>query len=189
MKRMAYAFAAALVAGCTTAPAERPGTQAGQLEQVVESYFDATLEMNPVIATFIGDHRFNDQLPNMLDEEFLDRAAALERDYLERIRDIDASKLEGQDRITYDVFLLDREWGVEGERFPAHLIPINQFYGLHNFFAMLGSGQSAQPFATVKDYDNWLGRDDGFVVIMEQIEKHIAHGIAEGVTQPRLLTV
>src|SRR5690606_1874128 len=94
MKRMAYAFAAALVAGCTTAPAERPGTQAGQLEQVVESYFDATLEMNPVIATFIGDHRFNDQLPNMLDEEFLDRAAALERDYLERIRDIDASKLE-----------------------------------------------------------------------------------------------
>ena len=36
--------------------------------------------------------------------------------------------------------------------------PINQFGSFASFFAQLGSGTSAQPFKTVKDYDNWLKR-------------------------------
>jgi len=192
MKRIAFFLhpflAIALIAGCASEQAgQRTGTEAERLEQVVESYFDKTLEMNPIFATFIGDHRFNDQLPNSLGEEYLDRAIALEKEYLAKIRDIAPAALEGQDRITYDVFKINREWAIEGDRFPSHLVPLNQFYGLHSFFAVLGSGQSAQPFRTVEDYENWLGRVDGFVVIMDQAEENFRDGVKKGVVQPKVI--
>jgi uncharacterized protein (DUF885 family) len=49
----------------------------------------------------------------------------------------------------------------------------------------LGSGTNAQPFATVKDYDNWLGRLDGFIVWMDQAIVNMREGMAKGVVQPR----
>lgn len=182
-------LALAMLAGCATQNAgqETATTEAERLNQVVENYFDKTLEMNPVFATFIGDHRFNDQLPNSLAEDYRDKALALEKEYLAKIRNIDPAALEGQDRITYDVFKINREWAIEGERFPGHLVPLNQFYGLHSFFAVLGSGQSAQPFKIVEDYENWLGRVDGFTVIMDQAETNFREGVEKGVVQPKVI--
>lgn len=177
-----------LLAGCSSQPAvNATGSASDQLDAVVEGYFDATLELNPVYATFIGDPRFNDRLPNSLGEDHRARALALEEDYLAKIRAIDPAGLNDQDRLTYEVFRLNREWAIEGERYPGHLIPINQFYSMPNFMAMLGSGQSAQPFRTVADYENWLGRIDGFVVLMEQAQENMREGIRTGITQPRAI--
>lgn len=189
MRKLVLSLAVLLFAGCATtkSPEQTAASEVERLKQVVESYFDATLEMNPVFATFIGDHRFDDQLPNSLGEEYQQQALALEKEYLAKIRDINPDLLQGQDRITYDVFKLNREWALEGEQFPAHLVPLNQFYGLHSFFAVLGSGQSAQPFKTVEDYENWLGRVDGFVVIMDQAEENFRKGVEKGVLQPKVI--
>lgn len=189
MRRLVLSLALVLFAGCATveSPEQTSASEAERLEQVVENYFDRTLEMNPVFATFIGDHRFDDQLPNSLGEEYQQASLALEKEYLAKIRDIDADLLQGQDRITYDVFKLNREWAIEGEHFPGHLAPLNQFYGLHSFFAVLGSGQSAQPFKTVEDYENWLGRVDGFTVIMDQAEENFRKGVEQGVLQPKVI--
>lgn len=189
MKRLVLSLALVLAAGCATteSPEQTAASEAERLETVVESYFDKTLEMNPIFATFIGDHRFDDQLPNSLGEEYQQEALALEKEYLAKIRDINPELLQGQDRITYDVFKLNREWAIEGDRFPAHLVPLNQFYGLHSFFAVLGSGQSAQPFSTVEDYENWLGRVGGFTVIMDQAEENFRKGVEQGVLQPKVI--
>lgn len=190
MKRIATVALAAVLSACASQPSvvtKNPEAESERLETIVESYFDKTLEMNPVYATFIGDHRWDDRLPNSLGEAYREDAIALEREYLAKIRTIDPSLLSGQDRITYDVFKINREWALEGEEFPSHLIPINQFYSLPNFFAVLGSGQSAQPFKTVEDYENWLGRVDGFEVIMDQAAENFREGIRQGVTQPRVI--
>ena len=40
-----------------------------QLDDLVEAYFEDELELNPLLATFIGDHRYDDQLPNILGPE------------------------------------------------------------------------------------------------------------------------
>lgn len=190
MRPIALAAAFAAIAGCATqspvSVADRQ-QEAERLDTIVENYFDESLEMNPVYATFIGDHRFDDRLPNMLGPEFREQALELEREYLEKVRHIDASLLEGQDRITYDVFKLNREWAIEGAQFPAHLVPVNQFYSLPNFFAVLGSGQSAQPFNTVEDYENWLGRIDGFEVLMRQAVTNFREGVRQGVVLPKAI--
>ena len=78
--------------------------------------------------------------------------------YLAKARAIGADGLTGQDRLSFDVFTLNRESALEDLKFPERLMPVNQFYNLANTFAQLGSGKGAQPFATVKDYDDWLAR-------------------------------
>jgi len=85
------------------------------------------------------------------------------------------------------MFRLNREQSLEGERFPGHLQPINQFYSTLNSFVQLGSGTSIHPFKTVKHYDDWLSRIDGFVVYADQAIENMQEGVRQGVVQPRIL--
>ncbi len=157
------------------------------LKALVDEYFEENLELNPLFGVFIGDYRYNDRLENSLGKDHRDKSLAMEKQYLDALIEIDPSGLDGQDRLSYEVFKLDRESAIEGARYPSHLVPINQMFSLPNFMPVLGSGKSAQPFATVEDYDNFLIRLDGFVVISDQAIANMREGIEEGIVQPRVV--
>jgi uncharacterized protein (DUF885 family) len=101
---------------------------------------------------------------------------------------VDRAALTEADRITYDVFKSGREREIEGFRFRDDLIPLNQFYSTPNSFAQLGSGNGLQPFKTVKDYDDFLKRVDGFVAWTDQAIVNMREGVKKGYTLPRVLT-
>ncbi len=61
--------------------------------------------------------------------------------------------------------------------FPTRLLPVDQFYNIANSLAQLGSGTSAQPFVTVKDYDDWLRRAARAPVIFEQAIVNMREGM------------
>jgi uncharacterized protein (DUF885 family) len=67
------------------------------------------------------------------------------------------------------------------------LLPIDQFSNIANSMAQFGSGTSAQPFVTVKDYDDWLRRAARAPVIFEQAILNMREGMKEGLVQPRVL--
>ncbi len=157
---------------------------AERLLTLVDQYFEENLELNPVTATFIGDHRYDDRLANNIGPEHRAAELALERRYLAALGEIDPAELEGQNLLTYEVFRLGREEAIEGFEFPGHLLPVNQMFSIPSLVAMLGSGRSAQPFATVADYDNFLGRIDGFVVWVDQAIRNMREGVEKGVVQP-----
>ena len=121
-------------------------------------FWEENLKLNPLTATFAGDPRYNAELPNFLAPEFEEKTRAFEQKYLDRARAIGTEGLTGQDRLSYDIFTLNRESALEELEFPDRLLPIDQFYNIANSFAQFGSGTSAQPFVTVKDYDDWLKR-------------------------------
>lgn len=56
--------------------------------------------------------------------------------------------------------------------------------GAHNTFAGFGSGQSAQPFNTVADYENFIKRADGFVKWLASVEQSMAQGVKYDVVLP-----
>jgi len=141
----------------TPAAATQPAP-AQQLNTLVEEYYDKFLELNPLNATFIDDHRYDDRLANDLSPDWMAKSLALEKDYLAKVQALDGSTLTGQDRLSYDIFLRDRRTAIESYDYPGELIPVNQFFSLPNFFAMLGSGTSVQPFATYDDYQHFLSR-------------------------------
>ncbi len=100
---------------------------------------------------------------------------------------IDNGDLNGQDLLSYEIFRLDRETSIAGERFPGELLPLNQSFSLANFFAVMGSGQSVQPFATVSDYENFLSRADDFIEYLDQAIINMRIGMERGVVQPRVV--
>lgn len=157
------------------------------LHALFEEYFERNLELNPMNATFIGDDRYNDRYANSIGPEYRAAALAMDEEFLSRLEAIERESLSRQDQLSYDMFRLEREQSIEGYQYPGHLQPINQFWSPMNLFAMLGSGKSVQPFRTVKDYDDWLSRIDGFVVYVDQAIENMKEGMRTGVVQPRIL--
>ncbi len=163
-------------------------TAAGpELHALFADHFERTLEMNPTYASFIGDHRYNDRLANQNSPEYIAKSKALDEEFLQRLLTIDREALDYQDQLSFDLFRINREQAIEGYRFPSHLQPINQFYSLTSFFVQLGSGSSAHPFKTVKDYDDFLSRADDFSTNIDQVITNMKLGLQQGVTQPRIL--
>src|SRR5262249_2318284 len=81
----------------------------------------------------------------------------------------------------------DLKLGLEGDRYPGWMQPINQFGSMASFFAQMGSGGSIQPFKTTKEYENWLKRAHAAVPIFDGMIRNMKIGIEKGVVQPRAL--
>jgi uncharacterized protein (DUF885 family) len=196
-QHLGLSFACALLAACagqptSPSPASDAATAAtvpvdagAQLDAVFDQYFEDVLRLNPLLATYIGDHRYDDQLPNSLGPEYRTEVRVLNERYLAAALAVDPATLSPADRISHDIFVRERRRALESERYPDHLLPLNQIGGLLTTMPTLGSGTNAQPFATAEDYDKWLRRLDGLVVWMDQAIVNMREGMALGVVQPR----
>ena len=161
--------------------------RAADLGKLYGEFWEENLKLNPITATFAGDPRYNAELPNLYSLEYQEQTRAFHQGYLDRARAIGVEGLTGQDRLSYEIFTLNRESALEDLKFPERLLPIDQFYNIANQFAQLGSGTSAQPFLTVKDYDDWLKRASRAPVLFEQAIVNMREGMKAGVVQPRVL--
>ena len=160
---------------------------AAELDKMYDDYWEASLVLNPIQATFVGDPRYNDRLPNFLSAQSRKDQHDFDQQWLDKITAVDASALDGQARLSYDIFVRERKLSLEGERFPGWMQPINQFSNFTQFVAQLGSGSSAQPFVTVKDYDNWLARANAAPALFDTAIGNMREGMKAGVVQPKVL--
>ncbi|KAF1721124.1 DUF885 domain-containing protein [Pseudoxanthomonas wuyuanensis] len=171
-------------AASTQAPAS---TKAAQLNQLYAQYWEESLELNPLRATFQGDPRYNDRLPNFLSADYRQQSHEFTAGWLEKIEAVGADGLGGQDLLSYEIFVEKAKRELEGERFPGWMQPVNQFYNIASTVVQLGSGTGAQPFKTVQDYDNWRKRAARVPVLFDQAIANMREGMQAGVVQPRAL--
>ncbi|MCD7097358.1 DUF885 family protein [Stenotrophomonas sp. MMGLT7] len=170
-------------------PAAAPVKQdkAAQLNRLYDAYWEASLRLNPLQATFQGDDRYNDQLPNFLSAAFRQQSHDFTVEWLGKVQAIGADGLSGQDLLSYEIFVRDANSALQAEKFPSWMMPVNQFYNIASIAVMLGSGTGAQPFRTVQDYDNWSRRSLGIPPLFDQAIANMRQGMAAGVVQPRVL--
>jgi uncharacterized protein (DUF885 family) len=178
---------ASLLLFAAHAGAAAPADRAAKLDALYAEFWEENLKRNPLLATQAGDPRYNAELPNFLSSEFRDASRAFQRKYLDRARAIGADGLAGQDRLSFEIFTLNRESALEELKFPDRLMPVNQFQNFANSFAQLGSGTGSQPFRTVKDYDDWLKRAARAPAIFDQAVANMREGLEAGLSQPRVL--
>jgi uncharacterized protein (DUF885 family) len=152
-----------------------------------QTYFDESMQMNPVSATYLGVNQYNGRFSPPINQQNLADSLAFEEKYLAKIKSIDASVLSGQDLLSYEIFLRDREIAIKGAQFPGHLMPIHQMGGAHSYFASLGSGKSAQPFNTADDYRNFISRAQGFASYMDSAIVAMQEGIKKSIVLPKPL--
>jgi uncharacterized protein (DUF885 family) len=168
-------------------PAHFPRPEVERLAELFDWYFERQLELNPIMASSIGDPRYNDRFEVSISPAWMAKSEATDREALARLATIDPAQLQGQDLLSYEIFKSGRERDLEGLRFPTELVPVNQFFSTPNFFAQLGSGASLHPFRTTRDYEDFLKRIDGYVAWTDQAILNMRQGIAKGVVPPKVL--
>ena len=189
--------------GCNQSPEKSTNVEVGtnevintdelvaSLNQIYNDYEKSFLSLNPIYGIFRNNMDYNDQFGDLLSDDYAFKSKALDETYLKRLLAIVPSNLKGKDRVSYDIFKYNREQNLQSQEngsdaFNA-MLPINQFSGWTQFLPMLGSGQSAQPFKTVKDYDNWISRAKGFNLYVDQAIMRMKQGVEKGVVMPTVL--
>lgn len=189
-KSILYVLTMATLIGCQSDKKDQAtATSNSDFATVLDNYYEQRLKLFPVEATFQGDNRYNDQLPNDISQAFLNETKTFYTNTLNKLKGFDREKLSDEDKISYDI--LKREMELQLEQYPFHQeeMPFNQFTGNTLGFGQLGSGEGAQPFKTVKDYDDWLKRVSAFAVWGDTAIANFRRGMATGRVLPKALVV
>lgn len=194
MKKLLFlAVISSLLPACNTAkrglPSEREASSS--IAEVFASYHEERLKLYPLEATFAGDNRYNDSLPNVLTDSWRTEAETFYRKYLAALALFNRSDLAPEDQMSSDILKWECEVNLAQLRFPTHLLPIDQFNSLnalHLQFGQWATGTSAQPFKTVEDYEKWLKRLDRFTAWCHIAVTNMRAGMARGYVLPKALT-
>ncbi|HDS1633896.1 TPA: DUF885 domain-containing protein [Stenotrophomonas maltophilia] len=156
-----------------------------QLERLYDEYWDASMRLNPLQATFQGEARYNDQLPNILSAAWRQQSHDFTTEWLGKVEKLGSDGLQGQDLLSYEIFVRDARASLAAEPYPSWMMPISQYYNVGSIMAILGAGAGAQPFNTVQDYDTWSRRSLGIPELFDQAIDNMRQGMKAGVVQPR----
>ena len=179
-----------IVAGTGWAQQPSPAaTSAALLTNLFNNYWDDQARLFPMLATAQGDNRYNDRLPNDQTRAFRQQQARLCRRYLNDLLNIDRARLTAKDKLSYDIFQYEMRTRLEGLRLHTWMMPFAQIYSLPTSLGQLGTGTGAQPFRTVRDYDNWLARVSRFPVWADSAIANFREGAKAAVVLPKVLVL
>jgi uncharacterized protein (DUF885 family) len=160
-----------------------------KLKTLMENYYQEKLKLFPMEATMAGDERYNNLLPNSLDDKNIKNVKAFFTKYKTDLAKFDDTDLSENDKLSKAILAWECENNLEGLSFREDLMPLNQFTGLHLMIGQFASGSSAQPFKTVKDYNNWLERLTAFNDWVISAEAKMKEGVSKGYVLPKALTL
>ncbi len=184
MKKLAFALC--IMATISACKQKTPQTNT-RFAALCEQYYQDGLKMDPLSATFIGDTRYNDKLPNTGSALYIKIYKSFNERYRDSLAKYANVELNEEDKLSYD-FLKDQiDMNLEGLKYHQEYLPFNQMFALPLTMGQLGSGTGAQPFKTVKDYDDWIKRVTLFSLWADTAISNFKKGIAHNITLPKAL--
>jgi uncharacterized protein (DUF885 family) len=177
------------IAGCTTSQKQlSPEEASKELNKIVDAYFESYLKLDPLFATSIGDHRYDDRLTIPISASFRQKQKELTEKGLLEVKKIPKEKLSGQDLLTYEVFFRDLEVSKEMQKVDlSYLMPFDQFNSFPSSFAEYASGDSIITFNTALDYENFLKRASFVPEYIDVMIQNMKEGVKKNITAPHLL--
>ena len=177
------AAAAAMLVAFAAPPTQAQSTDATRvLHQLFDEEWERGLRENPVNASYQGDARYNDRWSNV-SLAAIQASEAADRAALARIRAIDRNALSPAEQLNYDTFLWLQEKSVERQKFRTWLQPLGHQGGVQT----LDGVAEVLPFATTKDYRDWLQRMDALPVLVDQTIALMREGVKAGSMPPKVL--
>jgi uncharacterized protein (DUF885 family) len=173
--------ACAMVGAAPASPDPPPAVNA--LHALFAEEWQDTLREDPLLATAVGDNRYNDRLPSMTPAD-LARRNDHARDVLERLHRIGRARLGEPDAVSYDLFERELEDALGEYRFKTYRQAITAEGGFHTDFSRL---PEEVPLATPKDYGDYLARLRAFPAYARQNTELLREGVAAGHTLPRVV--
>jgi len=176
-----------IVAACAR-PAVTP--RPAPLGQLIQGYERETSPYYPFTASERGLHQYDRVLANDISDDWIRGLKEICTRYRGELRRVDAGALSAKDHVTYDVFAYRLTRCVESFSYPWQLVPVDQVgFSWPSRFPVMGAGRGVHPFKTVQNYEDFLGRVDGFVVWMDTAIANMRVGLTRGITLPRDLAL
>ena len=166
---------------------EKNSTDLVSFDDFLENYYQENIKLYRINATFQGDSRYNDTLPNFLSTSFEAKEKAFFQSYLKEVANYPDTLLSEEQQLSKKVLKWECEMYLQGIKFPKDLMPIDQMWGFQLTMGQLASGMGAQPFKTPQDYDNWLIRIEGYLSWLQSAKENMKEGMAVGWVLPTSL--
>jgi uncharacterized protein (DUF885 family) len=160
-----------------------------QFAAMCEQFYQESLKINPLAATYIGDDRYNDLLANDGSATYLKEYKTFNERYLDSLKAYDRESLDANDKLSFDYLKDQLDITLEGFKYHSEYLPFNQMFALPLTIGQLGSGTGAQPFKTVKNYEDWLKRAAAFSVWADTAIANFRKGEAAGIVLPKALVI
>ena len=155
---------------------------AARLRRILAADWAWQMTEFPERATLVGyagqNARWTDLSPGAIERR---RGHAQER--LRAVRSIERARLTPAERLNYDLFRLDAELAVDGERFPSELLPITQMDGVQQ---SVSDVIEFMPATNVAQYEDIVARMTAVPVLVDQTIALMRRGLERGITPPRI---
>jgi uncharacterized protein (DUF885 family) len=153
------------------------------LQQLAHDYWEGVLRRNPIIATFYGDYRYNDRLPDVGPDGRAEEEAAL-RSVLARLEPLlGASDFGTEDRITADMLRIAVEAGLDTLRLRTDEMAVDQMGGPQVWLLEL---LNWHPIDTPEHVQDLVARYRAFDLHMSQYLEALRDGVRDGRTAPEM---
>jgi uncharacterized protein (DUF885 family) len=184
--RWRHAAAGLAILAASHACAGRTVSEQASLADVVQSYEREVTPYFPFTASERGLRAYDRVLANDISEEYRSGLRSICARHREGLRRVDTAALTEPQRLTYDIFAYRLDGCLANLDLPWHLLPVNQVgFSWPSRFPIVGSGKGVHPFKTATNYDDFLGRVDGFVTWVDTAIANMRTGMARGITYPR----
>ena len=160
-------------------PASGPGEQ---LHALFQQEWEYRLKENPTFASSLGDRRYNHRWPDV-SLEAIERRHQHSQEVLVRLETIPYDALSGEDKINFTLYRRQIEMAMEGHQYRWYLVPLNMRGGIQTAHQLA----DRLPFKTVRDYQDWIARLQGFSRYMDQTIALMREGARSGVVHPRII--
>jgi uncharacterized protein (DUF885 family) len=135
----------------------------------------------PENATYVGYPGQNDRWTD-LSVAAINRRRADVNSELKVVGAVNRARLSAPDQLSYDIFKRGIEETIEGTRFPADLLQVNQMGGPQYSASTI----DAMPAETVKDYTDIVARLRALPALVDQTIALLDSGVKRGITPPRI---
>ncbi len=151
-------------------------TAAAALAKLAEDYWQGVLERSPTLATYFGDFRYNDRLPDPGPDGRAAEQAAL-TETLDRLRQIPVDSLPREDRISHDMLRQSAEHGLAALGLRYYEWEVDQMSGPQVWLAEL---LNWHPLDTAEHQDQLAARYRAFPAYMGAYLQNLRDGLANG---------
>lgn len=161
-------------------PAAGEEVASEQLQKLFDDAWQFDLREDPLFATQAGDHRYDDRLPRVKEADWT-RRLEKEREFVEKLGQIDARQLNARERTSYEIFSRLRRDQIAEYEFRTFLTPITNRSGFHLEFPELAKNLQ---FRNVRDYENFIKRLAAFGQFADDHIELMRAGIKAGLMLP-----
>lgn len=154
-----------------------------QLSDLLAEQWEYVMRTSPEFASILGDKRYNDQVSDF-SQKAIDDDLAKTREFLTRFEAVDTTGFAEQEVLNKMLMVRQLKESLDNARFKGWQMPVSQISGIHLQAPQLGL---YLPFATVKDYEDYITRMKKLPTLLEQTIAQMRKGMSGNLMPPKFL--